>query len=226
MYNLYGPRTRNHAPRSRFGRSAVTASCTLLVLCACREEAPPPPPLRPVATIRVQRHVIAETATLRGVSNGRDATFDLPAQMMRAAPDNARVEVWLAEDPSVRVTGRLREVAPKADAAARMFTIKVNLENPPPTMQPGASLRSRMRLQSDDAFVVPGTALNETDGTPAVWVVDPQDQSVYLRSVEVLRYDTNSVAISRGLENGELVVAAGVHALVPGQKVRLLRPAS
>jgi RND family efflux transporter MFP subunit len=170
--------------------------------------------------------VIAETATLRGVSNGRDATFDLPAQMMRAAPDNARVEVWLTEDPSVRVTGRLREVAPKADAAARMLTIKVNLENPPPTMQPGASLRSRMRLQSDDAFVVPGTALNETDGTPAVWVVDPQDQSVYLRSVEVLRYDTNSVAISRGLENGELVVAAGVHALVPGQKVRLLRPAS
>jgi multidrug efflux pump subunit AcrA (membrane-fusion protein) len=107
-----------------------------------------------------------------------------------------------------------------------MLTIKVNLENPPPTMQPGASVRSRMRLQSDDAFVVPGTALNETDGTPAVWVVDPQDQSVYLRSVKVLRYDTNSVAISRGLENGELVVAAGVHALVPGQKVRLLRPAS
>ena len=226
MYDLHGPHGPSRPPSTKSGRSAVAALCALLVLCGCREQVPPPPQLRAVATITVQRRVIAETVTLRGVANGRDATFDVPAQMMRAAPENPRVEVWLAEDPSVRVTGRVREVVPQADAAARMLTIKVNLENPPPTMQPGASLRSRMRLQSDDAFVVPGTALNETDGTPAVWVVDPQDQSVYLRSVEVLRYDTNSVAISRGLENGELVVAAGVHALVPGQKVRLLRPAS
>jgi multidrug efflux pump subunit AcrA (membrane-fusion protein) len=83
-----------------------------------------------------------------------------------------------------------------------------------------------MRLHSDNAFVLPGTALNETDGRPAVWVVDPQRQTVDLRSVEVLRYDASSIAISRGLEDGEIVVTAGVHALVPRQKVRVLRSAS
>jgi RND family efflux transporter MFP subunit len=169
--------------------------------------------------------VITETVTLRGVSNGRDATFDVPAQMMRAAPENPRVEVWLAEDPSVRVTGRVREIVPQTDAAARMLTMKVGLENPPPAMQPGVSVRSRMRLHSDTAFVLPGSALNETDGRPAVWVVDPQHQTVDLRSVEVLRYDASSIAISSGLEDGEIVVTAGVHALVPRQKVRLLRSA-
>jgi hypothetical protein len=47
-----------------------------------------------------------------------------------------------------------------------------------------------------------------------------------LRSVEVLRYDASSIAISRGLEDGEIVVTAGVHALMPRQKVRVLRSAS
>jgi multidrug efflux pump subunit AcrA (membrane-fusion protein) len=107
-----------------------------------------------------------------------------------------------------------------------MITIKVDLENPPPSMQPGANLRSRMRLHSDAAFLLPGTALNENDGRPAVWVVDSQHQTVNLRSVEVLRYDATSIAISNGLEDGEIVVTAGVHALVPRQKVRLLRSAS
>jgi RND family efflux transporter MFP subunit len=223
MYHLRGPRHSNGAPRSKFGRSPVTALCSLLLLCACKEQVPPPPQLRAVATTTVQRHVITETVTLRGVSNGRDAAFDVPAEMMRAAPENPRVEVWLAEDPSVRVTGRVREVAAQAGAAGRMLTIKVSLENPPPSMQPGASVRSRMRLRSDTAFVVPGTALNETDGTPAVWVVDPQHQTVNLRSVEVLRYDASSIAIYSGLEDGEFVVTAGAHALAPRQKVRLLR---
>jgi RND family efflux transporter MFP subunit len=226
MYDSRWARPPNRAPRSKFGRNAVTALCTSLLLCACKEEVPPSPQIRAVATITVQRHVITETVTLRGVLNGRDATFDVPAQMMRAAPENPRVEVWLAEDPSVRVTGRVREVAPQAGAATRMLTMKVGLENPPPSMQPGASVRSRMRLRSDNAFVIPSTALNETDGTPAVWVVDPQRQTVNLRSIEVLRYDASSIAIYSGLDDGELVVTAGVHALVPRQKVRLLRPAS
>ena len=226
MYDSRWARPPNRAPRSKFGRNAVTALCTSLLLCACKEQVPPSPQIRAVATITVQRHVITETVTLRGVLNGRDAIFDVPAQMMRAAPENPRVEVWLAEDPSVRVTGRVREVAPQAGAATRMLTMKVGLENPPPSMQPGASVRSRMRLRSDNAFVIPSTALNETDGTPAVWVVDPQRQTVNLRSIEVLRYDASSIAIYSGLDDGELVVTAGVHALVPRQKVRLLRPAS
>jgi hypothetical protein len=45
---------------------------------------------------------------------------------------------------------------------------------------------------------------------------------VALKPVEVLRFDPGSVVISGGLAGGELVVTAGVQALHPGQKVRLL----
>jgi RND family efflux transporter MFP subunit len=226
MYNVHGPAHPSAAPSSKFRRQALATLGVLVLLSACKEQVPPAPQLRAVATVTVQRRVITETVTLRGVANGRDATFDVPSQIMRAPPENSRVEVWLAEDPSVRAAGRIRDVASQGDAPARMLTIKLALENPPPAMQPGASIRSRMRLNSDKAFILPGTALNETDGRAAVWVVDPQRQTVSLRSVEVLRYDASSIAISTGLEDGEIVVAAGVHALVPRQKVRLLRSAS
>ena len=53
-------------------------------------------------------------------------------------------------------------------------------------------------------------------------MVDPQSKTVSLREVDVSRYDPGSVVISKGLENGEVVVTAGIQMLHPGQIVRLL----
>jgi multidrug efflux pump subunit AcrA (membrane-fusion protein) len=63
--------------------------------------------------------------------------------------------------------------------------------------------------------------LLEDDGKPAVWVVDKGTQTVALRRLEVLRYELNSVIVARGLQDGEVVVTAGVHMLRPGQKVKI-----
>jgi multidrug efflux pump subunit AcrA (membrane-fusion protein) len=52
--------------------------------------------------------------------------------------------------------------------------------------------------------------------------VDPSNLTVAVRNVEVLRYDPAAVAVSEGLNTGDIVVTAGVQALHPGQKVRLL----
>ena len=59
-----------------------------------------------------------------------------------------------------------------------------------------------------------------------MWVVDPQSQTVALRTIDVARYDPASVVVSHGLEAGDVVVTAGVQTLHPGQKVRLLGAAS
>ena len=69
---------------------------------------------------------------------------------------------------------------------------------------------------------MPASALTSKDRRPAVWIVDPSSMTVSLRKVEVLRFDPGTVVISRGLDAGEIVVTAGVQALHPGQKVRLL----
>jgi RND family efflux transporter MFP subunit len=153
---------------------------------------------------------------------GRDAVFDVPEQLMRNGPRDPEVELFLSNDPQVKATGRVREVAPQADAATRTFQVKVGMTDPTEAMRLGATLSGRIRLTAPPGVEVPASALTETDGRPAVWVVDPKSHAVSLRKVEVLRYDAATVVISQGLDTGEIVVTAGVQTLRPGQKVRLM----
>ncbi|MBV8170125.1 MAG: efflux RND transporter periplasmic adaptor subunit [Alphaproteobacteria bacterium] len=157
---------------------------------------------------------------------GRDAVFDVPEQLIRTAPRNPVVEVTLTNDPAVRATGRVREVAPEADAATRTFQVKVALIDPPPTLRLGASVSGRIHLAPPPGVALPASVLTRADGHPAVWVVDPNSQTVALRGVEVARYEPTTVVVSRGLEAGERVVSAGVQTLRPGQKVLVLGGAS
>jgi membrane fusion protein, multidrug efflux system len=157
---------------------------------------------------------------------GRDAAFDVPEQLIRTAPRDPVVQVALTDDPKVTATGRVREVAPQADAATRTFQVKVGIADPPEAMRLGSTVAGRIRLAAPPGVEVPASALTEANGRPAVWVVDPQGRTVSLRNVDIARYDPASVVVSRGLEPGEVVVTAGVQVLRPGQKVRLQGDAS
>ena len=89
-------------------------------------------------------------------------------------------------------------------------------------MRLGASVIGRMETESTPIIENPATALTRVNSQPAVWIVDPSSQTVSMRNVDVLRFDQAKVAVSQGLATGEIVVTAGVQALHPGQKVRLL----
>jgi membrane fusion protein, multidrug efflux system len=153
---------------------------------------------------------------------GRDAVFDVPEQLIRTGPHDPRVEIVLNDDRNVRAVGRVREVAPQADAATRTYQVKVGIADPPDAMRLGATVTASIQLSAPPGVEVPASALTEVDGHPAVWVVDPKSQSVSLRNVEVLRHDPATVVISEGLETGEVVVTAGAQTLRPGQKIRRL----
>jgi membrane fusion protein, multidrug efflux system len=155
-------------------------------------------------------------------SDGRDAVFDVPGQLLRSAPRDPLITVSLTDDPTVTATGRVREIAPQADPVTRTFQVKVGLTNAPPAMRLGATVTGRMQIDSTPTIEIPATALTRVNQHPAVWVVDRSSRTVSLRTVDVLRFEQDHVAISAGLDTGEIVVTAGVQALHPGQKVRLL----
>jgi RND family efflux transporter MFP subunit len=153
---------------------------------------------------------------------GRDAVFDVPEQLIRTGPRDPLVHIALSNDPTVRASGRVREVASQADTATRTFQVKVGIIDPPEAMRLGATVTGRIELAGPPGVEVPASALTKANGRTAVWIVDPKTQSVSVRSVEVLRYDPATVVISQGLGTGDIVVTAGVQTLHPGQKVRLL----
>ncbi len=152
----------------------------------------------------------------------RDAVFNVPAQLLRTAPRDPKVNVTLADDPSATATGHVREVAPQADPATRTYEVKVALDNPPPAMQLGATVIGEIVLESEPAIEIPATALMQEGDKPAVWVVDPAENTVALKPIVITRYELDSAIVGDGLNDGDIVVTAGVQALRPGQKVKLL----
>ena len=158
--------------------------------------------------------------------DGRDAVFDVPAQIMDIAPAEPEIEVALTLNPEVTAIGRVREVAPRADPVTGTFQVKVGLVDPPAAMRLGSTVTGRMQVGVGPGVEVPASALTRAEGQPAVWVVDPATETVTLRNIEVLRHDPVSVVVAQGLVPGDIVVTAGVQALRPGQKVRLLGAAS
>ena len=156
---------------------------------------------------------------------GRDAVFDVPPQLKDSAPANPEITVTLATDPNVTAQGRVREVSPRADPATGSFRVRVGLIDPPPAMRLGTTVTGRMQVGAPAGIEIPSSALTRGDAGPAVWIVDPQGQTVALRPIEVVSSDLARVIVGKGLQNGDIVVTAGVQALRPGQKVSLLRGA-
>jgi RND family efflux transporter MFP subunit len=153
---------------------------------------------------------------------GRDAVFDVPAQIKDRAPSNPEITVALTTDASVTAKGRVREVAPRADPVTGTFKVRVGLIDPPAGLRLGSTVTGTMRLETAAAIEIPGSALVRAGAQSAVWIVDPKTQTVSQRPIRVAGHDAERVVVAEGLEPGDVVVTAGVQALHSGQRVRLL----
>lgn len=71
---------------------------------------------------------------------------------------------------------------------------------------------------------LPTSALRQEGKSTAVWVLDPKAMTVRLQPVEIATADGNEAVVASGIKPGDLVVAAGVHVLSPGQKVTIYQP--
>jgi RND family efflux transporter MFP subunit len=150
----------------------------------------------------------------------RDAVFDVHETIF-AQVGRGPVQVALVSDPGVTAAGEVREVSPGVDAATGTVRVKVALNHLPPQMTLGASVTGSGHLKSRRAILLPSGALFELGGKPAVWVVDPVRSTVSLKPIVVDRYAGRGAAVTGGLNEGELVVTAGLQFLRPGQKVAI-----
>ncbi len=155
-------------------------------------------------------------------AGSRDAVFDVPAQLKYGANRNAPIEVWLTSDPKIKAKARVRDVAPRADPVTGTFQARIQLLNPPESMRLGVTVTGRMQTGTVTGIEIPASALLRDNNKPAVWVVDPAAKTVSIRHIETSASTSGSIRVSSGLSAGDIVVTAGVQALRPNQKVRLL----
>jgi membrane fusion protein, multidrug efflux system len=151
----------------------------------------------------------------------REAVFNIAEGAFKKRPTDPTVKVHLVSNPEIETAGKVRYISPQADPATRTYTVRVSLPDAPPQMRLGANVVGTVTLDQGQTVSIPGAALFQKDGKPAVWLVE-KDSTVQLKPITVQRYQGDSVVVGDGLAQGDVVVTAGVQKLLPGQKVALM----
>jgi membrane fusion protein, multidrug efflux system len=151
----------------------------------------------------------------------REGVFNIAEGAFKTRPKDPTVTVHLVSNPEIETAGKVRYVSPQADPATRTYTVRVSLPDAPPQMRLGANVVGTVTLDREQSVTIPGSALFQKDGKPAVWLVE-KDSTVQLKPITVQRYQGDSVVVGDGLAQGDVVVTAGVQKLLPGQKVALM----
>lgn len=150
----------------------------------------------------------------------REVAIDLPEAAIAGLKvgDAAEVSLWAGGKV---YRGRLRELSPVADPATRTFAARVTIVDADGAVGIGMTARVCFLASGPAAVTVPVAAVYQEDGGSgeAVWVVDGNG-AISLRPVAVGAYTDNGATITAGLKPGERIIAAGVHKLVAGVKVR------
>jgi RND family efflux transporter MFP subunit len=152
----------------------------------------------------------------------REAVFNIAEATFKNPPKNPTVEVKLVSNPDIKTEGKVRYVSPQADPTTRTFTVRVSLPQAPAQMRLGANVVGSVTVNEGRVVTIPGSALFQKDGQPAVWLV-AKDNTVQLKPIIVERYQGDAVVVGNGLAQGDVVVTGGVQKLLPGQKVRLMQ---
>ncbi len=153
----------------------------------------------------------------------RDAVFNIHESMLAHRPPSRRVAVILLADPNVKTTGTVRELSPTVNPDSGTVKVKIGLDRTPPEMTLGASVIGSAQFAAVRAVTLPWSTLYRWQAGPAVWIVDPQNETVSIKPVAVLQYASGSVILSDGVAAGDWVVSAGIQLLRPGQKVSIAR---
>lgn len=166
----------------------------------------------------------AGSPVLRLAHDGpRDVVFSVPEDRVGALRallgrrDALRVRLWgeTATQPAT-----VREVAAAADAVTRTFLVKADLGTA--AVRLGQTATVLVDRPAGDARVrLPLAAVFESKGQSTVWLLDRATMTVRPRTVAVAGAEGNQVLLADGQLAGLTVVTAGVHALTPGQQVRL-----
>jgi RND family efflux transporter MFP subunit len=145
----------------------------------------------------------------------------IPETLVGRAKDGAAT-VTLWSDADKKYAAKLREIAPAADPATRTYLAKFSLPDAGDSVSLGMTATLTLSDRATERVAkLPLSALYSQGGDPSLYIVDDKGE-VALKPVTVKSYESNSVVISGGVDEGAKVVALGVQKLDPAQKVRVV----
>lgn len=172
--------------------------------------------------VEIGQVVQAGTPVLTLVQDGEiEVEISVPENRIEEFRRAKQIKVSFWAIPDLSIDGQIREISPVALSTARTFNVRVTLINPPPEIKLGMTASVSVNGSGDGAAIagIPLSAVYQTGDSPAVWVVS--NETVGLRKIKIDGFESEQVKVTEGLNEGEIIVTAGVHKLMEGQKVRV-----
>lgn len=147
-------------------------------------------------------------------------------QMKQKSELNPRV-IFSVVNKSYPAT--LKEFSSQADPTTQTYRAVFTLKAPEDiNILPGMSVNLELTLpdfktKSQSYYLIPVDAVfSGDDKQPKVWLVDPKTHQIHAKSIETGDLTGQSIKILKGLEQGQMIVVAGVHHLREGQEIKPL----
>jgi membrane fusion protein, multidrug efflux system len=148
-------------------------------------------------------------------------TFTVPQKVLpdirhALAAETATVEAAIPGEQK-RADGKVSMIENTVDSTTGMATIRATMPNTDETLWPGTLVTAELTLRSEEAVVVPTNAVQVSQTSSFVFVVDKGVAKV--RHVEAGRQFEGETVIKSGVKPGETVVTDGQLRLQNGTKV-------
>lgn len=150
----------------------------------------------------------------------REVEISVPENRIEELRKAQQLKVTFWALSNITVDGKVREIAPMADPVTRTYKVRISLVNPLPEIKLG--MTAAVALVGGDAtqsVYVPIAAVFQKGTAPAVWLVN--GDAVILRIIKTGNFGDGTIQVLEGLQSGDRIVAAGVHKLREGQKIRV-----
>ena len=144
--------------------------------------------------------------------------FSLPEQYVSQIKVDQNVKFMLSNS-SKEYLAKVIVIDPYIDPSTRSVQIKAIVPNPKRELLPGRFANVSLEvLNVKNAIVIPQEALIQ-EGTKNQVAVVTLDNTVVLKEVTVSEWDKDTVLISNGLMEGDVIITAGHQKVRPGSKV-------
>jgi len=160
---------------------------------------------------------------------GLEVRIDVPEREVTGltAERSPSIKVRFDALPGIELEARVKEFGTETDPLTQTFPVTLRIDR-----VPGAGLLPGMTASVDWSadssgglsapLVVPVRAVfTDEEGKTLVWRVDPESKLAKV-SVETGRLTDGGIEVLSGLDPGDRILAAGVHFVTEGQRVRAL----
>lgn len=153
-----------------------------------------------------------------------EVAISIPETEVAAFRESQIVDIVTPAIPGRKFSGRLRVLAPAADATTRTFDARIALVASEPDLPMGATaeVRTSGKNAAGKGYRLPSGAVSRHKGKTVVWLIHPRTAEVHPQAISITGSSENFLTVTGKIRSGDRIVTAGTQLLHPGQHVKPL----